>query len=185
MAFSPQRDDALVVVDVQNDFLPGGSLAVPEGDQVVPVINRLAPRFRTVVTTHDSHPPDHSSFIQHGGPWPPHCVEGTPGWDAHSDLDIKAHHQVFKGRERELDGYTGWTPELADFLAKRGASRVVVVGLALDYCVQATALDARAAGYEVVVLTDATRAVNVKPHDGDRALDGLRAAGVREDRAEG
>ena len=185
MAFSPQRDDALVVVDVQNDFLPGGSLAVPEGDQVVPVINRLAPRFRTVVTTHDSHPPDHSSFIQHGGPWPPHCVEGTPGWDAHSGLDIKAHHQVFKGRERELDGYTGWTPELADFLAKRGASRVVVVGLALDYCVQATALDARAAGYEVVVLTDATRAVNVKPDDGERALDALRAAGVREDRAEG
>ena len=91
---------------------------------------------------------------------------------------------MFKGRERELDGYTGWTPELADFLARRGTSRVVVVGLALDYCVQATALDARAAGYDVVVLTDATRAVNVRPDDGDRALDGLRAAGVREDRAE-
>ena len=185
MAFSPASDDALVVVDVQRDFCPGGSLAVPEGDQVVPVINRLAPAFQTVVTTHDSHPPDHSSFTQHGGPWPEHCVEGTPGWENHPDLDIDPHHQVFKGRDRELDGYTGWNPELADFLAKRGSSRVVVVGLALDYCVQATALDARAAGYEVVVLTDATRAVNVKPDDGERALDALRAAGVREDRAEG
>ena len=184
MAFSPDSDDALVVVDVQRDFCPGGSLAVPEGDQVVPVINRLAPGFQTVVTTHDSHPPDHSSFAQHGGPWPEHCVEGTPGWENHPELDIDPHHQVFKGRERELDGYTGWTPDLAEFLANRGVRRVVVVGLALDYCVQATALDARAAGHEVVVLTDATRAVNVKPDDGERALDALRAAGVREDRAE-
>jgi nicotinamidase/pyrazinamidase len=184
MAFSPDSDDALVVVDVQRDFCPGGSLAVPEGDRVVPVINRLAPRFRTVVTTHDSHPPDHSSFAEQGGPWPPHCVEGTPGWELHPDLQVKADHQVYKGRDRELDGYTGWNPELADFLAHRGASRVVVVGLALDYCVQATALDARAAGHVVLVLTDATRAVNVRPDDGDRALDALRAAGVHEDRAE-
>src|SRR5215211_2582183 len=185
MAFSPASDDALVVVDVQRDFCPGGSLAVPDGDRVVPVINRLAPQFSTVVTTHDSHPPDHSSFADQGGPWPPHCVEGTPGWEPHPDLKLEADYQVFKGRDRELDGYTGWNPELADFLSKRGASRVVVVGLALDYCVQATALDARAAGHEVVVLTDATRAVNVKPDDGERALDALRAAGVREDRAEG
>jgi nicotinamidase/pyrazinamidase len=184
MAFAAAPGDALVVVDVQRDFCPGGSLAVPDGDQVVPVINRLAPSFETVVTTHDSHPPDHSSFTDQGGPWPPHCVEGTPGWETHPDLKVEAHHQVFKGREREVDGYSGWTPELADFLARRGTTRVVVAGLALDYCVQATALDARAAGYEVVVLTDATRAVNVKPDDGERALDGLRAAGVREDRAE-
>jgi nicotinamidase/pyrazinamidase len=184
MAYSPAPDDALVVVDVQRDFCPGGSLAVPDGDRVVPVINRLAPRFRTVVSTHDSHPPDHSSFAEQGGPWPPHCVEGTPGWDPHPDLDVKADFQVFKGREKELDGYTGWTPELADFLARQGAQRVVVTGLALDYCVQATALDARAAGYEVLLLTDATRAVNLRPDDGDRALDALRAAGVHEDRAE-
>jgi nicotinamidase/pyrazinamidase len=184
MAFAPKRDDALIVVDVQNDFCPGGSLAVPEGDKVVPVINRLAPRFSTVVTTHDSHPADHSSFVEQGGPWPPHCVEGTSGWELHPDLRVAADHRVFKGRDRELDGYTGWNPELADFLEKQGAKRVVVVGLALDYCVQATALDARAAGHQVLVLTDATRAVNVQPGDGDRALDALRAAGVREDRAE-
>jgi nicotinamidase/pyrazinamidase len=185
MAFAPKRDDALIVVDVQNDFCPGGSLAVPEGDQVVPVINRLAPRFSTVVTTHDSHPPDHSSFVEQGGPWPPHCVEGTTGWELHQDLRVEPDYQVFKGRDRELDGYTGWNPELADFLEKQAVKRVVVVGLALDYCVQATALDARAAGHQVLVLTDATRAVNVQPGDGDRALDALRAAGVREDRAEG
>jgi nicotinamidase/pyrazinamidase len=184
MAFVPDSDDALIVVDVQNDFCPGGSLAVPEGDQVVPVLNRLAPRFATVVTTHDSHPPDHSSFVEQGGPWPPHCVEGTHGWELHPDLRVEADYQVFKGRERDQDGYTGWNQELADFLAKRGVRRVVIGGLALDYCVKATALDARAAGYDVVLLTDATRAVNVQPGDGDRALDALRAAGVREDRAE-
>jgi nicotinamidase/pyrazinamidase len=184
MTFAAEHDDALIVVDVQNDFCPGGSLAVPDGHQVVPVINRLAPRFRIVVTTHDSHPPDHSSFAEHGGPWPAHCIEGTPGWESHPDLLVDAHHQVFKGRDRETDGYTGWSPELADFLSRQGVKRVVVVGLALDYCVQATALDARAAGHEVLVLTDATRAVNVQPGDGDRALDALRAAGVREDRAE-
>jgi nicotinamidase/pyrazinamidase len=184
MAFTPAPDDALIVVDVQRDFCPGGSLAVPEGDQVVPVINQLAPRFATVVTTQDTHPADHSSFAEQGGPWPPHCVEGTPGWEFHPDLRVDADFQVFKGRDRDLDGYTGWTPELADFMVKRGVRRVVAVGLAIDYCVKATALDARAAGYAVVVLTDAVRAVNVAPDDGDRALDALRAAGVREDRAE-
>jgi nicotinamidase/pyrazinamidase len=183
MAFTPAPDDALIVVDVQRDFCPGGSLAVPQGDQVVPVINQLAPRFATVVTTQDTHPADHSSFAEQGGPWPPHCVEGTPGWEFHPDLRVDADFQVFKGRDRDLDGYTGWTPELADFMVKRGVRRVVAVGLAIDYCVKATALDARAAGYAVVVLTDAVRAVNVAPDDGDRALDALRAAGVREDRA--
>jgi nicotinamidase/pyrazinamidase len=181
MVFDPGADDALVVVDVQRDFCPGGSLAVPGGDEVVPVINRLAPRFGTVVTTHDTHPPDHSSFVAQGGPWPPHCVEGTSGWQAHPDLAVTPQFQVFKGRERDQDGYTGWTAELAAFLAGRGVRRVVVTGLALDYCVRATALDARAAGYDVAVLTDATRAVNLRPDDGERALDSLRQAGVRED----
>jgi len=183
MAFDPSPDDALIVVDVQRDFCPGGSLAVPGGDEVVEVINRLAPRFATVVTTHDTHPADHCSFVAQGGPWPPHCVEGTPGWEAHPDLDVRPDFQVFKGRDRDQDGYTGWTKELADFLSRQGARRVVTVGLALDYCVQATALDARAAGFEVVVLTDATRAVKVRPDDDERALDALRAAGVHEDRA--
>jgi nicotinamidase-related amidase len=179
MPFTPRPDDALVIVDVQNDFCPGGSLPVAEGDQVVPVVNRLAPRFATVVTTQDSHPADHSSFAEQGGPWPVHCVEGTPGWRLPPDLRVTPDYQVFKGRDRDIDGYSGWTQELAQWLRERGVQRVVVVGLALDYCVRATALDARAAGLEAVVLTDATRAVNVEPGDDKRALDALRAAGVR------
>jgi len=185
MTFSPESDDALIVADLQVDFCPGGSLAVPEGDQVVPLVNQLVPRFQTVVTSQDSHPPGHCSFVEQGGPWPVHCVEGTPGWEFHPDLRIDPDFRVFKAREPDHEEYSAWKPELAEFMAKQGIRRVVVVGLALDYCVQATALDARAAGYEVLVLTDATRAVNLQPDDGDRALDALRAAGVREDRAEG
>src|SRR4029453_15865271 len=181
MAFTPREHDALVVGDVQNDFCPGGSLAVPDGDRVVPVINRLPPRLRNVVTTPGSPPEDHSSFVEQGGPWPVHCVEGTHGWQLHPDLRVAPTFQVFKGRDRELDGYTGWTAELAQYLRERGVHRVVVVGLALDYCVRATALDARAAGWETILLTDATRPVEVEPGDGKRALDALRAAGVRED----
>ena len=181
MPFTPEPSDALVVVDVQNDFCPGGSLAVPKGDAVVGVINDLAPRFRTVVATQDSHPADHSSFTEHGGPWPVHCVEGSTGWELHPELRIEPDLTVYKGRVRELDGYTGWTAELAELLRERHVTRVVVTGLALDYCVKATALDARAAGFDTIVLTDATRAVEVEPGDGKRALDELRQAGVRED----
>jgi nicotinamidase/pyrazinamidase len=183
MAFTPASDDALMVTDLQNDFCPGGSLAVPEGDQIVPLVNRLVPEFRTVVTSQDSHPPDHISFVEQGGPWPVHCVEGTPGWEFHPDLRVEPDFRVYKARERDVEEYSAWKPELAEFLSTRGVRRVVLAGLALDYCVQATALDARAAGHEVLVLTDATRAVNVRPDDGDRALDALRAAGVHEDRA--
>jgi nicotinamidase/pyrazinamidase len=183
MAFQPQPDDALVVVDVQNDFCPGGALGVPDGEQVVPVINQLAPRFATVVVTQDSHPAGHSSFVERGGPWPVHCLEGSRGWELHPELDVRADFNVYKGRDPELDGYTGWNAELAEFLRKRGVHRVVVTGLALDYCVKATALDARAAGLETVVLTDATRPVDIQPGDGKRALDELRQAGVREDTA--
>lgn len=181
--FDPQPDDALVAVDVQNDFCAGGSLAVPDGDQVVEVINTIAPRFRTVVTTHDTHPADHSSFAAQGGPWPPHCVEGTKGWELHPDLSVDADLQVFKGREQDDPGYTAWTAELGAFLHGRGVRRVAVTGLALDVCVRATALDVAAAGFETVVLTDATRAVNVNPDDGDRTLAELRAAGIRTEAA--
>jgi nicotinamidase/pyrazinamidase len=183
MTLIPAEHDALIVVDVQNDFLPGGSLGVPDGHAIVPLINAIAPRFTTVVATQDSHPADHSSFTQYGGPWPVHCVEGTHGWEFHPDLKISADFQVFKGRDREVDGYTSWTPELGAFLAQRGVRRLVIAGLALDYCVKATALDARAAGMETVVLTDATRAVDANPGDGERALDEMRQAGVREDTA--
>jgi nicotinamidase/pyrazinamidase len=185
MAFEPRPADALIVVDVQNDFCPGGSLAVPDGDAVVGVINDLAPRFATVVATQDSHPGNHSSFTEQGGPWPEHCIEGGHGWELHPDLRIEPDFTVYKGRVVEIDGYSGWTPELEQFLRDRGVARVVVTGLALDYCVKATSLDARASGFETVLLTDATRAVEVEPGDGKRALDELRQAGVREDVAVG
>jgi nicotinamidase/pyrazinamidase len=181
MPFTPQLGDALIVVDVQNDFCPGGSLAVPDGDEVVGVINQIAPRFATIVTTRDSHPTDHSSFTQSGGPWPVHCIEGTKGWEYHPDLHVTPDFEVLKGRDRDIDGYSGWSPELAEFLRERNVLRVAISGLALDYCVKATALDARAAGLETFLLTDATKPVDVHPGDGKRALDGLRAAGVRED----
>lgn len=181
--YTPQQDDALVAVDVQNDFCPGGSLAVPDGDQVVGVLNTIAPRFGTVVTTHDSHPPDHSSFNTQGGPWPPHCVEGTKGWELHPDLHLTADYQVFKGRAQGDNGYTAYTPDLDRFLRDRGVRRVAVAGLALDVCVRATALDLAKAGYETVVLTDATRAVEVNPGDGERTLAELRDAGVRTEPA--
>jgi nicotinamidase/pyrazinamidase len=183
--FEPQQDDALVVVDVQNDFCAGGSLAVPDGDAVVPVINEIAPRFATVVTSHDTHPPDHSSFAAQGGPWPPHCVEGTRGWELHPDLRVNAGYQVVKGRAQDDFGYSAFNEELADFLRGRGVRRVAVTGLALDVCVRATALDFAKAGYDTVLLTDATRAVDVTPGDGDRTLDELRGAGVRTEPALG
>jgi nicotinamidase-related amidase len=183
MTFIPAERDALIVTDVQNDFLPGGSLAIPESDAIVPLINGLAPRFATVVTTQDSHPAGHVSFIEQGGPWPVHCVEGSHGWELHPDLKISPDFQVFKGRDLDRDSYTAWTTELGAFLAQRGVERVVLVGLALDYCVKFTALDARAAGMDTIVLTDTTRAVEANPGDGDRALDELRQAGVKEDTA--
>ena len=175
---------ALLVIDFQNDFTPpDGALAVAGGDEIGGPVRKLADSIGLVFATRDWHPPDHASFKTEGGPWPVHCVEGTPGWELHPDLRVEPDFRVYKARERDVEEYSAWKPELAEFLSTRGVRRVVLVGLALDYCVQATALDARAAGHEVLVLTDATRAVNVRPDDGDRALDALRAAGVREDRA--
>ncbi|MCX8070967.1 MAG: bifunctional nicotinamidase/pyrazinamidase [Candidatus Binatia bacterium] len=180
------RDAALIVVDVQNDFCSGGSLAVPEGDRVVPVINQLAPLFSTVIATQDWHPPNHCSFRAQGGPWPPHCVQGSTGAQLHPGLDrqhISAY--VKKGTSPDKDAYSGFegTDEagrpLAEILRQRGVKRIYVTGLATDYCVRATALDGIKAGFEVHVVTDATRGVNVNPGDDQRALEELRSAGAR------
>jgi nicotinamidase/pyrazinamidase len=173
-------DDALLVVDVQNDFCPGGALAVPDGDAVVDVVNHLTPLFSIVVATQDFHPPDHSSFTEQGGPWPVHCVQGTKGADFHPDLDTSRFDEVIqKGTDAATDGYSGFAgTDLADRLWARGARRVFVCGLATDYCVRATALEAIANGFEVFVVTDAMRAVNLNPLDGARALDEMAAAGA-------
>jgi nicotinamidase/pyrazinamidase len=171
---------ALIVVDVQNDFCPGGALAVPDGDAVVEVVNRLASDASFVVATRDWHPPDHGSFAAQGGPWPVHCVRDTPGAQIHPGIDIGHIDAVVdKGQERDREGYSGFEDtDLERLLRERGVETVDVAGLALDYCVKATALDARRAGFAVIVHRDATRPVEVQEGDGDRAAAELRAAGV-------
>jgi nicotinamidase/pyrazinamidase len=171
---------ALIVVDVQNDFCPGGALAVPDGDAVVEVVNRLAGEAPFVVATRDWHPADHGSFAAQGGVWPAHCVRDTPGAQLHPGIDSRQIDVVLdKGRDAELEGYSGFEgTELERLLRDRGVDAVDVAGLALDYCVKATALDARRAGFEVTVHRGATRAVEVSPRDSERAVEELRAAGV-------
>jgi nicotinamidase/pyrazinamidase len=173
--------EALIIVDVQNDFCGGGALEVPDGDAVVDPINALAREIAFVVATRDWHPPDHHSFATQGGPWPVHCVRDTPGAQLRADLDASAIDAIVDaGREPEHEGYSGFEhTSLEQQLRERGVDTVHVAGLALDYCVRATALDARRLGFDVVLHRDATRAVEVKPGDGDRAEAELREAGVR------
>jgi nicotinamidase/pyrazinamidase len=170
--------DALIVVDVQNDFCPGGALAVPDGDAVIDPINRLAREAPFVVATRDWHPPDHRSFKAQGGPWPEHCVRDSEGAQLHPGIDRGLIDVVLdKGQARDTDGYSGFEDTgLERLLRERGVESVTVAGLALDYCVRATALDARRAGFDVTVPAGATRAVDGA--DGRRAVEELRAAGV-------
>jgi nicotinamidase/pyrazinamidase len=175
---------ALIIVDLQNDFCPGGSLAVREGDRVVPVINELQKHFALVVATKDWHPPGHSSFATL---WPPHCVQETAGAEFVAELDTSRFARVFlKGTDMEIDSYSGFFDNehrratgLGDYLKERGVSQVVIVGLATDYCVKFTALDARMLGFETTVVVDACRGVEVREGDTARALEEMAAAGVR------
>lgn len=179
--FEPQkltlnRGDALVVVDVQNDFLPGGSLAVPRGDEVVPVLNHYLTAFQLkglpIFATRDWHPPNHCSFKPYGGPWPPHCVAGSAGAAFAPGLELPASTTVItlKGTEPDRDAYSGFErTDLDAQLRAAGARRLFVGGLATDYCVLSTVKDGLALGYAVVLLQDAVRAVNVQPDDGYRA----------------
>ncbi|MGH7393060.1 MAG: nicotinamidase [Candidatus Rokuibacteriota bacterium] len=188
VTIDPSRD-ALVVVDVQNDFCPGGSLAAPEGDRVVPVLNRYAARFAgagaPVFASRDWHPQRTRHFAAEGGAWPPHCVQGTRGAEFHADLSLPAGTEVVsKGMDPGDDAYSCFQAESGDgmpfaaALGERGVGRLFVGGLATDYCVKATVLDALKEGFEVVVLEDAVRAVDVAPGDGARALEEMRRAGA-------
>jgi len=180
MTYEIRPDDALIVVDVQHDFLPGGALGVAEGERIFEPIDELAPRFARVYATRDWHPPDHSSYAAQGGPWPVHCVAGTHGAAFDPRLDLENVDVVVdKGVDRETDGYSGFAAtSLESDLREHGVKRVFVCGLATDYCVKATALDARAAGFDVVVIEDASAAVNVDPADEGRALKEIRGAGA-------
>jgi nicotinamidase/pyrazinamidase len=174
---------ALVVVDFQNDFTPGGALAVRDGDEIAGPINALVAteEFDLVVATRDWHPPEHRSFAEHGGPWPVHCVQGTDGAELHPALDpAQVDVIVDKGQDPDTEGYSGFeATDLAALLRARGVDEVTIVGLATDYCVKHTALDALREGFRVTVDPTAVRAVEVQEGDGERALDEVRRAGGR------
>lgn len=195
--------NCLVIVDVQNDFCPGGALPVKEGDRVVPVINRLVRRFDRVAATQDWHPLEHLSFaanhpgrqpgevIQLAGLeqvlWPVHCVQETPGADFHPDLDRSGIQAVFrKGVDPEVDSYSGFfdngrrrSTGLEDYLRREGVEEVYVCGLATDYCVRWTALDAVRLGFRTWVIEDACRGVELRPGDTARAFEEMSRLGVQ------
>jgi len=189
MRIDPRRD-ALIVVDLQNDFCPDGALAVRDGHAIIPVVNRYVERFQRagapVFLTRDWHPPVTRHFQAYGGIWPPHCVQGTFGAAFHEGLSAPSDAVVVsKGMDPDQDAYSAFQAEdeagrpLGATLAARGVRRIYVGGLATDYCVRATALDAIREGFEVVVLTDAIGAVDLQPGDGARAIDEMRGAGAR------
>ena len=193
---------ALILVDLQNDFLPGGALAVPDGDAVVPVANSLMPFFGLVVATQDWHPADHGSFAaNHPGRrvgeqielagllqilWPTHCVQQTPGAELAGALNRAGITRVFpKGTDVAVDSYSGFFDNggqrgtgLAEYLLEQGVTEVFVLGLATDYCVKATALDAVAAGFRTHLVEDGCRGVDLTSGDVDRAIEQMREAGV-------
>jgi nicotinamidase/pyrazinamidase len=195
--------NALILVDIQNDFLPGGALPVPQGDQIVPVVNRLQPDFDLVVATQDWHPAEHGSFaanhpghrpgerIQLAGLeqilWPIHCVQATPGAAFAKGLDLSQWGQVFtKGTDPAIDSYSGFFDNghlkatgLDEFLRRRNVTDIYVAGLATDYCVKFTVLDAVSLGYRTHLIEDACRGVNLQPTDVLEAIEEMRRAGVR------
>ncbi|WP_423203533.1 bifunctional nicotinamidase/pyrazinamidase [Pseudomonas kribbensis] len=199
MTISPRT--ALLVIDVQNDFIPGGQLAVPEGDRIVPLINRLAEQFKQVVIAQDWHPAGHASFASsHPGRqpydviqlpygeqtlWPDHCIQGSRGAEFHSGLDLP-HAQLIirKGCNPDIDSYSAFleadratTTGLAGYLKERGIDTVYMVGLALDFCVMFSALDARTAGFNTFVVLDACRAIDMNGSLAS-AIERMQVAGV-------
>jgi nicotinamidase/pyrazinamidase len=181
---SIENGDALIIVDLQNDFLPGGSLAVAGSEQILPVINPYIEKFSArgfpVYLTRDWHTPDHSSFREQGGPWPVHCVAGSRGAEFSESLSLPEKFEIVSGGfRRDLEGYSGFEETgLQASLERAGIRRLFVCGLATDYCVLHTVLDALKLGYTVFLLQDAVRAVNVAPDDGDNALRTMRQHGA-------
>lgn len=175
--------DALLAVDVQRDFEPGGALAVPDGDEVVPVLAAWVREFERhnlpVVASRDWHPEGHCSFEAQGGPWPPHCIADTPGAEIDPGLGLPANATIIsKAQTVEKDAYSAFEGTgLDDVLSSKGVNRLFIGGLATEYCVLNTARDALENGYDVVLLRDAIRAID--PADGDRAIDELREKGAR------
>jgi nicotinamidase/pyrazinamidase len=190
MSILMQPHDALLVVDIQRDFLPGGALGVRGGDEVVPILNRYIALARRhgipVVATRDWHPANHCSFHARGGPWPVHCVANTPGAAFSPDLHLpKDAIIISKATHADQEAYSTFSGTgLAQRLREAGVRRVLIGGLATDYCVRYSTRDALAEGFQVVVLDDAVRAVDVQPGDGDRAKQEMMAAGAASARLE-
>jgi nicotinamidase/pyrazinamidase len=198
-----KNSGALILVDLQNDFVPGGALAVREGDQVIPIANQLQPAFDLIVASKDWHPADHASFaVNHPGKkvgdvielnglpqvlWPAHCVQGTTGAEFVPGLETNRLTRIFlKGTDREIDSYSAFfdnghrkSTGLGEYLKQQQVRRVYVMGLATDYCVKFTALDARREGFEVTLVEDGCRGVNLKPDDSKHAVDEMVGAGVQ------
>lgn len=177
--------DALIVVDMQRDFMPGGALPVPEGDKIVPRLNQYIRLFfergLPVFFTRDWHPPDHISFKDQGGVWPPHCVQDTEGAKFHPDLYIPPDNRfiISKGTSRDFDAYSGFQGTMLDqLLRERGIRRVFVGGVATDYCVKNTVLGAINLGYEAFLLLDGIKGVDVKQGDSERAIEDMLGAGA-------
>ncbi|MFC1734558.1 isochorismatase family protein [Candidatus Hydrogenedentota bacterium] len=175
---------ALILVDIQNDFCPGGALPVPGGGEVVAPANQLLSRFaeqgRPIYLTRDWHPADHSSFKEQGGIWPHHCVVGSPGAEFHQDMIVPEGAVVVStGAAVNKEGYSGFEgAQLADDLTRKGVEKLVVVGLATDYCVKSTVLDALKRGFSVSVVIEGVRAVDVNPGDGQKAIEEMRENGA-------
>lgn len=184
MALTIDKATALVVVDVQKDFCPGGALAVADGDKVVPVLNKYIEKFMEahapMIFTRDWHPPDHSSFKEQGGPWPPHCVQNSDGAKFHVGLNIPPEALIVSKADKKDEAYSFFQgTDLATKLHQRGIKRLLVGGLATDYCVKATVLDGLRYGFEVFHLDDASRGVNVQPNDSELALREMVTKGAK------
>ncbi len=196
-----KRMRALLLIDIQYDFMPGGALAAKDGDKVVPVANKLQDKFDLIVATRDTHPEDHGSFAaNHPGKdvgevidldgldqilWPVHCVEGTHGAEFHEDLNTEKIDKVFyKGTEKNIDSYSGFFDNghrkatgLGDYLKEKGVDRVYMCGLATDYCIKFSALDARELGFETYIVKDGVRAVNMNEGDAEKAIEEMKEKG--------
>lgn len=198
-----QEKKALIMVDLQNDFCQGGSLEVPQGDEVIPLANKLQPHFDVIIATKDWHPKDHMSFASnHLGHkigdivevnnleqilWPDHCIQGTKGAEIHPQLDTSRIHQYFlKGTDKTVDSYSAFfdnahirTTGLADYLQQHNITDIYILGLATDYCVRFSCLDAVHMGFNTHIIADACRGVNLNPDDVENALQEMRDEGVK------
>jgi nicotinamidase/pyrazinamidase len=194
---------ALILVDIQNDFVTGGALAVPQGEKIIPIVNQLIPKFDMIIATQDWHPANHGSFADnHQGKnigevidlhglsqilWPIHCVQNTKGAEFVKELNTAKIQKVFvKGTDNTIDSYSGFfdnghkkSTGLGDYLKEKGVSQVYVCGLATDYCVKFTALDAKQLGFETYLIEDASKGVNLQPTDVENAIADMKKVGVR------